>query len=157
MPQIASTHDKKPVEQLKAGANRAADIARDVADKSQNVTHEAVEATTALVERTAGRSLAAAEEMVREFPSLATSTAEPGSSGSSFWLDLVKAQMAQNLDAFCQMMTARTAQERMSVQSSYISGNIARMAEVASRCMQLTVAMAARLPTTGSGETSKSR
>ena len=35
MPQIASTHDKKPVEQLKAATNRAADIARDVADKSQ--------------------------------------------------------------------------------------------------------------------------
>ena len=110
-----------------------------------------------MVERTADRSLAAAEEMVREFPSLATSTAEPGSNGSSFWLDLAKAQMAQNLDAFCQMMTARTPQEQMSIQSSYLSANIARMAEATSRCMQLSVAMAARLPTTGSSGVSKPR
>ena len=157
MPEIASTNDKKPTEQLKAGINRAADIARDVADKSLKLTREAVEATTAMVERTAAKSVAAAKEMVREFPSLATSTTEPSNSGAGFWLDLVKAQTAQNIDAFRQMMTARTPQERMSIQSSYLSANIARMAEAASRCLQLTVPMAARLPTTGSSGISRSR
>ena len=37
MPQIASTLDKKPAEQVKASVNRAADIARDVSDKSSEI------------------------------------------------------------------------------------------------------------------------
>ena len=45
----------------------------------------------------------------------------------------------------------------MSVQSSYISGSIARMGEVASRCLQLTGALATRQLTTGSREAKKAR
>ncbi len=67
------------------------------------------------------------------------------------------AQLADNLDAFSKLAAARNWQERMSVQSSYISGSIARMGEVASRCLQLTGALATRQLTTGSREAKTAR
>jgi hypothetical protein len=157
MPQIASANDKKSTEQSKPGTNRAVEASRDLADKSLKLTREAVEASSAMVERTAAKSVAAAEEMAREVPSLATSTIKTSNGGAGFWLDLMKAQTAQNIDAFRQMMTARTPQEQMSIQSSYLSANFARMAAAASHCLQLTVAVANRLPTTSNSGTSKSR
>ena len=94
--------------------------------------------------------------MARAMPRLAA-TSEPGNDLVGFWGELVKAQLADNLDAFSKLTAARNWQERMSVQSSYISGSIARMGEVASRCLQLTGSLATRQLTTGSSEASKAR
>jgi hypothetical protein len=153
---MASTNDKKPVEQLRTGADRVADVARDVTDKGRELARDVAETTASVVERTATDSMAAAKRMTRQTPWLAT-TSESGSDVATFWRELVTAQLADNLDAFRKMATARDWQERLSVQSSYISGNIARMAEVTSRCMQLTGAMAAWPLTTGRREASTAR
>ena len=52
---------------------------------------------------------------------------EPGNDFADFWRELASAQLADNLDAFSKLAAARTWQERMRVQSSFISGSIARV------------------------------
>ena len=150
MAQIAITHDKKSAEQPRTGADRVADVARDAGDQSRKLANEVAETTASMVERTAANTMATAAQMAR-------ATSGPGNDLVGFWGELVKAQLADNLDAFSKLTAARNWQERMSVQSNYISGSIARMGEVASRCLQLTGSLATRQLTTGSSEASKAR
>ena len=156
MAQIAITHDKKSAEQPRTGADRVADVARDAGDQSRKLANEVAETTASMVERTAANTMATAAQMARATPRLAA-TSGPGNDLVGFWGELVKAQLADNLDAFSKLTAARNWQERMSVQSNYISGSIARMGEVASRCLQLTGSLATRQLTTGSSEASKAR
>ena len=72
MAQIATTHDKKPAEQPRTGADRVADLARDASDQGRKLAHEVAETTASMVERTAANTMAAAEQMTRAVPMLGT-------------------------------------------------------------------------------------
>jgi hypothetical protein len=156
MAQIATTHDKKTAEQPRTGADRVADLARDAGDQGRKLAHDVAETTSSMVERAAANTVAAAEQIARSVPVLGTPP-ELGNDFADFWRELASAQLADNLDAFSKLAAARTWQERMSVQGSYISGSIARMGEVASRWLQLTGALATRQLTTGSREPKTAR
>ena len=56
MAQIATTHDKKPAEQPRTGADRVADVARDAGDQSRKLANEVAETTASMVERTAANT-----------------------------------------------------------------------------------------------------
>ena len=60
MAQIATTHDKKPADQPRTNADRAADLARDARDQGRKLAHDVAETTSSMVKRTAANTVAAA-------------------------------------------------------------------------------------------------
>lgn len=145
MPTIARSDDKKPTTQTQADPKKMVKVA---AETASDLTRAAVDTTSALIEQSSVKLATVAETKRPELASPPATAHASDINPAAFWLDLVKAQTAHNLDALHKIMTARTAQERLGVQSAYISGNLARMVETASRCMQLVgVTAAFRLPT----------
>ena len=149
MAQIATTHDKKPADQPRTNADRAADLARDARDQVASwLTMWPRPRPPWSSARPPG---GCRRQLARSVPMLGTPP-EPGNDFADFWRELASAQLADNLDAFSKLAAARTWQERMRVQRSFISGSIARMGEVSSGWLQLTGAAATRQLTTSSRE-----
>ena len=67
MAQIATTHDKKPVDQPRTNADRAADLARDARDQGRKLAHDVAETTSSMVKRTVANTVAAAGSWLVRF------------------------------------------------------------------------------------------
>jgi hypothetical protein len=157
MPQIARTDDKKPTTEVRSTGARNADATSAVTEKVRDQAHEVQATAVNLAEKTSAQATAAVDQMARHFPRSSASRPGPVSDLAGFWQDLIKAQIEHNLDAFRKLTAARDWPERLTIQNSYIAGNLARMAEAASRCLQLSGAMAAKMPTTGNAATDGAR
>lgn len=148
MAQTASTDDRKVTDGVKAVGNRVADNTRAVADKGRDMAHDVEDATVAMVDQTAAKSAAAVDRFSNQFSRVATASPAVVNDVASVWRDLVSAQLADNVDAFRRLAAARNWQESLEVQGGYISGNITRMGDVATRCAELTGKMMKSMLTT---------
>jgi hypothetical protein len=155
MPQMANTDGKKVTDAVKAVGDRVADNTRAMVDKGRDMARDVEETTVSMVEQTAAKSAAAARQAAGPILQLAEATPAVGKDLTGFWLDLVQGQLAHNVDAFRRFSTARDWRERLDVQGSYFSGNLARMSEAASRYAELAGKMMQGLLRTGSDEIRK--
>jgi hypothetical protein len=157
MPQIARTDDKKPTPDVRTTGAGDAYSTSAVTEKVREQAREVQAAAVNLAEKTSAQATAAVDQMARHIPQPAASRPGPVTDLAGFWQDLIKAQIEHNLDVFRKLTAARDWQERLTIQNSYIAGNVARMSEAASRCLQLTGTMAAKMPTSRNGATDSAR
>ena len=157
MPQIARTDDKKPTAGVRSMGARESNATAALTEKARDQVRDVQEASVDMAEKTANHVTAAVEQTARHMPKLATGGAGPMNDLAGFWQDLIKAQIEHNLDAFRKLTAARDWHERLNIQNGYIAGNLARMSQAASHCMQLTGAMAARQPTSRNGANDRAR
>lgn len=157
MPQIARTDDKKPTAGVRSMGARESNASAALTEKARDQVRDVQEASVDMAEKTANHVTAAVEQTARHMPKLATGGAGSMIDPASFWQDLIKEQIEHNLDAFRKLTAARHWHECLNIQNGYIAGNLARMSQAASRCMQLTGAMAASQPTSRNGANERAR
>jgi hypothetical protein len=150
---MAKTDDRTSTAEIRAVGNRAVEAAGEVADKGRHLARDVAETTASVAEQTAAHSAAATEQVAGQASRLAAVTPEVVNDITRFWRNLVEAQSAHNVDAFRRLAAARDWQERFDIQSSYLSGNLARMGEAAFRYAELTGTMMSRLLVSGSRQT----
>jgi hypothetical protein len=98
-------------------------VARDVVEKGQEVSRDALEQTASAVEQTNEPSMAA----------FATAADHAG-----IWCALATAQLAHNVEVFQGLVAARDWPEQLAIQQGYLRGNVARLIEATSCSIALT-------------------
>ena len=78
-----------------------------------------------------------------------------GAALATFWLKVMQEQTAQNIEAMRNLAVARTWEEKLAVQSSFLPGSLARMHDVFARYMELTGTMTSDVLASGAGDADK--
>ena len=155
MAHMATTDDKKVNAEIKTVGNRVTDNTRAMADKGRDMARDVEEATVSMVEQTAGKSAAAVDQFAGQVSRLAGATPAVSNDLIGIWRDLIQGQLAHNVDAFRRFSTARDWRERLDVQGGYLTGNLTRMSEAASRYAEITGKMMQDLLTSSSRDIRK--
>jgi hypothetical protein len=138
-----------------SASNRVADAARGASETAKNMAKDAVAATTAAVERQSAKATDAARQVGESSKAKLETANRGGAALAGFWLKVMQEQTAQNIEAMRSLAAAQTWEEKLAVQSSLLSGSLARMQDVFARYMELTGTMTSDMLTTGTGNADK--
>ena len=135
-------------ESTKTASNRVADAARGGAETAKSMAKDVVATATAEVERQDIKVTNAAQAKVE-------TVNRGGAALATFWLKVMQEQTAQNIEAMRNLAVARTWEEKLAVQSSVLSGSLARMHDVFARYVELTGTMTSDVLASGAGDADK--
>jgi len=150
MAQTSNTATRKVAAEIKAVGERMTDNTRAMADKGREMAQDAEKASVAIVEQTAAKTSAAVDQVASQITRTADVTPVIGHDVAVIWRDLVQGQLAHNVETFRRLSASRDWRESFAAQSDYLSGNLTRMSEAASRYAELTSKMMQDLLTSGS-------
>jgi hypothetical protein len=124
----------KAAGQTRANGNKAVDAAHDAAETGKNAMRDANEQ----VEHHAKKGMDVALQAVEDSGRRLQSVQGDGSDLASFWLHTLQEQATHNIEAMQQMAGAREWQDKLKVQSAFVSGSLQRLQDVFARYMEMT-------------------
>ena len=142
-------------ESTKTASNRVADAARGGAETAKSMAKDVVATATAAVERQGTKATNAMRHAGETAQANVETANRGGAALAAFWLKVMQEQTAQNIEAMRNLAAARTWEEKLAVQSSFLSGSLARMQDVFARYMELTRSMTSDVLASGAGDADK--
>ena len=134
MSQNKSSETSKATGQTRANGDKAVDAAHHAAETGKNAMRDASEQ----VEHHAKKSMDIALQAVEDSGRRLQSAQRDGSDLASFWLRTLQEQATHNIEAMQQLAGAREWQDKLNVQSAFVSGSLQRLQDAFSRYMEMT-------------------
>jgi hypothetical protein len=119
---------------------------------AQGATIDATNASAKLASSRVTESARSGAESVQM--TLATAN-RGGADLAAFWLKVMQEQTEQNIEAMRRLAGAQTCEEKLAVQSSFLSGSLARMQDVFTRYIELASTMTGDMLNTRTGKIDK--
>ena len=138
MPQVATTDEKKPIENTVGPGSRVTEIAHEKAATAVRHATQAPQKTAWVTEPRRSRS-ASIEPFGAVAPRSLFEMFNVGGSIGIFWFNLAQAQMTAATETLGKLAAARDWRDRLEIQSSFVQGNLARMSEGVARSAELAV------------------
>jgi hypothetical protein len=142
-------------ESAKLAGSRVNDAVRSGVESARNLAKDAVAKGAAVAEHQGAQVTDPARRAGESVQTTLALVNRGGTDLAAFWLKVMQDQTAQNIEAMRRLAGAQTWEEKLAVQSSFLTGSLARMQDVFTRYIELTGTMTGDMLTARTGKVDK--